>query len=324
VRTIEGGAEGGAVVLKGMRIGLGVRAQLGGGGVEAVVDEVVRAEEAGFATAWLANIFSGDALTLIAVAGGRTRRIELGTAVVPTHSRHPLYMAQQALTTQAATGGRLALGLGPSHRVVIETMLGLSFARPARHVQEYVEVMRSLVETGKVEHRGELYSVQGSLEVPGARPFPILIGGLGERMRRLAGGLADGTVTWMAGKRALRDVLIPDVNAAAVAAGRPAPRIVASFPIALADDPAAARGAISEALSIYGRLPSYRAMLDLEGAGGPGDVAIVGTPETIEAELVELAAAGVTDLLANPIPVGRDPEASGRACLELLAELARR
>jgi len=311
-------------VLKGMRIGLGVRAQLGGKGIDAVVDEMVRAEEAGFATAWLANIFSGDALTLIAVAGSRTRRIELGTAVVPTHSRHPFYMAQQALTTQAAVGGRLALGLGPSHRVVIENMLGLSFARPARHVEEYVRVVRSLVETRKVEHRGELYSVQGSLQVPSARPFPILIGGLGQRMRRLAGGLADGTITWMAGKRALRDVLIPDVNAAAVAASRPAPRIVASFPIALAEDAAAARDAISETLSMYGSLPSYRAMLDLEGAGRPGDVAIVGTPEQVEAELAELAAAGVTDLLANPIPVGPDPEASGRDCLELLAELARR
>ena len=311
-------------MLKGMRIGIGVSAQLGGGRIDDVVTEVRRAEEAGFASGWLANIFAADALTLIALAGRETSRIELGTAVVPTHSRHPLYMAQQALTTQVATNGRLALGLGPSHKIVIEDMLGLSYEKPARHVREYVEIVRALVEKGQVTYEGQVYRVRGGLQVPGARPFPILIGGLGERMRRLAGTLADGTITWMAGKRALRDVIIPEINAAAVSAGRPAPRIVASFPIALASDAAAARDAISKALSVYPNLPSFRAVLDIEGAARAGDVALVGNEAALERELEELAGAGVTDLLANPMPVGPDPRAGAERTSAWLAELARR
>lgn len=306
----------------GMRIGLFIRVDRA---LDEIVSDVRAAEQAGFQSAWLANVFGVDALTVLALAGRETSRIELGTAVVPTHSRHPLYMAQQALTVQAATGGRLALGLGPSHRVVIESLLGLSYDRPARHVREYVEIVRALVHGGKVEHDGRVYRVRAQLQVPDARPFPILIGGLGERMRRIAGGLADGTITWMVGRRTLAETLIPDVNAAAVSAGRPAPRIVASFPIAVCDgDVAAAREAISSALAIYGQLPSYRAMLDLEGAARPGDIALVGSASAIERELTALADAGVTDLLANPIPIGPDPRASVRRTHDLLAELARR
>lgn len=308
-------------MLKGMRIGIGVNANAR---PSDVVAAVVRAEEAGFSSAWLAQIFSNDALTLLALAGSSTGRIELGTAVVPTHSRHPLYMAQQALTTQAACDGRLLLGLGPSHKLVIENMLGLSYARPARHVQEYVEIVRALAEEGKVSYQGELYRVQGQVAVKGAKPFPILIGALGARMRRIAGTIADGTITWMAGTAALRDTLIPDINAAAVGAGRPAPRIVASIPVALTADRDAARSVIDEALAIYPQLPSYKAVLDLGGASRPSDVAVIGDETAIESALGELAAAGVTDLVPQPIPVGTEPKANLARLHELLAELARR
>lgn len=308
-------------MLKGMRIGIGVNANAE---PAQVVANVVRAEEAGFSSAWLAQIFSNDALTLLALAGGATSRIELGTAVVPTHSRHPLYMAQQALTTQAACDGRLALGLGPSHKLVIEGMLGLSYARPAKHVQEYVEIVRALAEDGKVSYQGELYRVEGQVTVKGARPFPILIGALGERMRRIAGSIADGTITWMAGTAALRDSLIPDINAAAVGAGRPAPRIVASVPVVLSDDREAARGVIDKALAMYPQLPSYKAVLDLGGAARPSDVAVIGDAVAIESAFGELAEAGVTDLVPQPIPVGAEPKANLARLHELLAELARR
>lgn len=303
-----------------MRIGIGVNANAE---PAQVVAAVVRAEEAGFSSAWLAQIFSNDALTLLALAGSATRRIELGTAVVPTHSRHPLYMAQQALTTQAACDGRLLLGLGPSHKLVIENMLGLSYARPARHVQEYVEIVRALAEDGKVSYQGELYRVQGQVAVKGAKPFPILIGALGERMRRIAGTIADGTITWMAGTAALRDTLIPDINAAAVGAGRPAPRIVASIPVALSEDRDAARSIIDNALAMYPQLPSYKAVLELGGATRPSDVAVIGDEAAIESALGELAEAGVTDLVPQPIPVGAEPKANLARLHELLAELAR-
>jgi alkanesulfonate monooxygenase SsuD/methylene tetrahydromethanopterin reductase-like flavin-dependent oxidoreductase (luciferase family) len=190
-------------------------------------------------------------------------------------------------------------------------------------VQEYVEIVRALAEDGKVSYQGELYRVQGQVAVKGAKPFPILIGALGERMRRIAGTIADGTITWMAGTAALRDTLIPDINAAAVGAGRPAPRIVASIPVALSEDRDAARSIIDNALAMYPQLPSYKAVLELGGATRPSDVAVIGDEAAIESALGELAEAGVTDLVPQPIPVGAEPKANLARLHELLAELAR-
>ena len=165
--------------MKGLRIGVGI-ADTGDaeGGIDGLLAQFRAAEEAAFHTAWVPNIFSMDALTLCALAGRETRRIELGTAVVPTYSRHPVYLAQQALSTQAAAGGRFVCGLGPSHKVVIENMMGLSFEKPARHVREYVTIVKKLVETGRVEFQGETYRVNASLKVTGATAVPVLIGAL--------------------------------------------------------------------------------------------------------------------------------------------------
>ena len=305
-------------------IGLGELAADGAGGIDGTLDGFRRAEEAGFQTAWMPNIFGLDALSALALAGARTSRIELGTAVVPTYTRHPLYMAQQALTTQLACGGRLALGLGPSHKIVVENMLGLSYTRVAKHVEEYVTIVRALVETGAVDFQGELHRVKGALRVPGARPMPILIGGLGPRMRRLAGALADGTITWMTGPRALERVLVPEIRAAAREAGRPSPRSVCGLPIVVTNDAAGAREAASKAFALYGQLPSYRAMLDLEGAAAPGEVAIAGDERAVEAALLRLSESGVTDLNAAIFPYGPEPKETTRRTYELLAELARR
>jgi F420-dependent oxidoreductase-like protein len=233
-------------------------------------------------------------------------------------------MAQQAMTTQVATGGRLALGLGPSHKIVIENMLGLSYARVAKHIEEYVTVVRALVETGKVAFSGELYRVNGSLQIGGATPFPVMIGGLGPKMRRLAGALADGTLTWMTGRRTLADTLVPEIQAAAKQAGRKPVRIVCGLPVVVTNDPAGAREAASKAFVIYGQLPSYRAMLDAEGAKAPGDVAIAGEERAVEQALEQLAAAGVTDFNAAIFPYGADPNAARERTWKLLAELARR
>ena len=303
-----------------MRIGISVETT-GGATLDATLAEIGRAEQDGFATAWMPNIFGFDALTLVALAGRLTRRIELGTAVVPTFPRHPFALAQQAMTVQAATGGRLALGLGPSHRVVIETMLGLSYDKPARHVREYLEVIRALRDAGAVSFQGETYRVQGTLTVPGGGSFPILIGALGPRMLRVAGELADGTITWMTGPRTLGETIIPGICAQARKAGRPAPRIVAGLPICVTDDAGVAREKAAKALAVYGTLPSYRAMLDAEGVEGPGDIAIAGNEREVRDAIVRLAAAGVTDLNAAIFPSGPDPEASRRRSYEFLASL---
>jgi F420-dependent oxidoreductase-like protein len=310
--------------MKGIRIGISLGDLAPGrSDLAASVAQFRQAEEAGFHTAWTPNIFGFDAMTLLALVGRETSRIELGTAVVPTYSRHPLYMAQQALSTSVATGGRFTLGLGPSHKIVIEGMLGLGYDQVARHVEEYVTVVKSLVETGKVAHQGKVYRVNGSLSVGGAKPFPVLIGALGPRMRRIAGGLADGTITWMTGPRTIETQIRPDMDAAAKAAGRSPQRIVCGLPVVVTNDPAGAREAANKAFTIYGQLPSYRAMLDLEGAKGPGDVAIAGDAAEIERALARLASAGVTDFNAAIFPFGEDGAAAAKRTYDALAGLAR-
>ncbi len=306
--------------MKDIRMGLSVAE---GSDLESLLQRFRQVETDGFQSAWIANIFGFDALTVAALAAGVTRTLELATAVVPTFSRHPFYMAQQALSTQAAAGGRFVLGLGPSHKIVIENMLGLSFDRPARHVREYVTVVTQLIETGKTSFEGEVYRVNASLNVPCESPCPVLIGALGPLMREIAGRLAGGTITWMTGPRTLGDAVVPGVRAAAKAAGRSDPRIVAGFPVVLTDDPAAAREAAGKLFALYGTLPSYRAMLDAEGLESPGDITIAGDESSIEASIRSLASAGVTDFNAALFPFGPDPKQSMSRTQELLAELAR-
>jgi F420-dependent oxidoreductase-like protein len=305
--------------MKGIRMGLSVAEAAD---LESLLQKFRQVEADGFQSAWIPNIFSFDALTVAALAAGVTRSLEIGTAVVPTFSRHPFYMAQQALSTQAAAGGRFVLGLGPSHKIVIENMLGLSFDRPARHMREYMTVVTQLIETGKTSFEGEVYRVNASLDVPCDTPCPVLIGALGPLMREIAGRLAGGTITWMTGPRTLGEAVIPGIRAAAKDAGRSDPRIVAGFPVILTDDPAAAREAAGKLFALYGTLPSYRAMLDAEGLESPGEIAIAGDESAIEASIRSLASAGVTDFNAALFPFGPDPKQTMSRTQALLAELA--
>jgi F420-dependent oxidoreductase-like protein len=206
---------------------------------------------------------------------------------------------------------------------VIENMLGLSYEKPARHVREVVSVVRELVHTGKTSFEGQTCRVNASLTIGGAKPVPILIGALGPVMRRIAGELCDGTITWMTGPRTLAEKVGPGVRKAAEAAGRPAPRIVAGLPVCLTDDPRGAVETANRMFALYGQLPSYRAMLDAEGLAQPGETAIAGDEKALEAAIRGLAASGVTDLNAAVMPHGSDPRASVERTTALLAELAR-
>jgi F420-dependent oxidoreductase-like protein len=278
-----------------MRIGIGGE----GGTIEVAVDSVRRAKDAGFTSAWFSNIFGLDGMTACAIAGRDVPDITLGTFVVPTYSRHPLYMAQQAMTTQAATGGRFVLGIGLSHQIVIEGMLGLSFEKPARHMREYLEVLMPILQDGSVQHAGEVYQVNntfGPVERMGTTPPKVIVAALGPVMLKLAGRLADGTATWMTGPETIAGHIAPTINAAAEGAGRPAPMVVAGVPVAVTDEPDKARADAEQVFAIYGTLPSYRAMLDREGAAGPGDIALVGDEDTVRAGIARYAEAGVTDL----------------------------
>lgn len=303
-----------------MKIGLVLAMPGDTTGVNGLVEKAARAEAAGFASAWLPQVFGVDALTMFAMAGSQTSRIELGTAVVPTYPRHPTALAGQALTTQAATNGRLALGIGLSHKFVIEDVLGLDYSRPVAHMREYLTILNGLLTGEQVSFRGELYRVNAQVTVPGATKPPVLVAALGPAMLKLTGRLADGTITWMGGIPYLRDIAVPTITAAATAAGRPAPRIAAMVPVVVTNDAAAAREALNTTYKMYGVLPSYRATLDRGGAANPADVAIIGTENEVEAQLNEYAAVGVTDL--NAVLTG-EPAGNREATSELLGSLAR-
>lgn len=288
-----------------------------------LVTQIEKAEADGFPSAWVANISSHDALMLLALAGRQTKKIELGTAVVPTFPRHPVALAQQALTAQAASGNRIALGIGLSHRVTIEDRLGLEFVKPILHMREYVSVLNGVLTGRPTEFRGKQYRVQTQLTVPGAAPPPILIAALGPQMLKLAGTLANGTITWMGGKKYLAGTAVPRIMQAARAANRPAPRIVAGLPIVVTNKPDAARATASKNYAVYGTLPSYRAILDIEGASDPAQVAIIGDEAHVEKQLSDLANAGVTDFNASLFEVGDDPGARART-YQFLTNLAKR
>ena len=225
--------------------------------------------------------------------------ILLGTAVTPTYPRHPTALAQQALTTGAACQGRFTLGIGLSHQVVIENMLGLSYSKPARHMREYLAVLLPLLRGETVSHQGELYQVnQIKLAMPGQTEVPTLVAALGPVMLKLAGQQAQGTITWMTGPKTLEKHIIPTINAAAAAAGKPNARIAAGFPILITNNESAAREQIGKSLQIYGMLPSYRAMLDREGIAGPQDLALVGSETSVRGAMTRLRDLGVTEFCA--------------------------
>jgi F420-dependent oxidoreductase-like protein len=284
-----------------MRIGIfGGEVGQGAGGMDELVKAVADAVDQGFDSYWLPQIFGLDALTALAVVGREVPTIELGTSVIPTYPRHPMMLAGQAVTTQLATNGRLALGIGLSHQIVVEAMWGMSFDKPVRHMREYLSILRPLLYGESVAFKGESFSTNGALSVqsPHGAP-PILVAALGTQMLNVTGRLADGTITWMTGPATLAEHTVPTLRSAALEAGRPeAVRVVAGLPVCVTDDEAAARERAANVFAIYGSLPSYRAMLDREGAQGPADVALVGDEATVRAGVDRLTEAGVTDFLA--------------------------
>lgn len=239
-------------------------------GLEELIKLAVAAEERGFHNLWMAQIFGLDAITSLSIAARETSSITLGTAVTPTYPRHPTALAQQALTAACASGGRFRLGIGLSHKMVIEDMMGFSYDQPALHMREYLSVLLPLLKGEAADFRGDHYQVKLQTSFRDAPEVPVLVAALGPVMLKLAGAMADGTTTWMTGPKTLESHIIPTISAAAADAGRPSPRIVCGLPIAVTDDVAAAREKIAKELVIYGMLPSYRAMLDREGVEGPG------------------------------------------------------
>ncbi len=314
-----------------MRIGVMVGPERGrySTKVERMVADARQAEDAGLAAAWVPQIPDEfDALTAVTLLGQATSRLEIGTAVVPIQTRHPIALAQQALSVQAVLGGRLTLGLGVSHHWIIEEMLGLSYERPAAAMAAYLDVLdQALRGPGPVDVENEHFTVHNPLDITDIGPTPVLLAALGPVMLRLAGERTDGTILWLADERAIAGHVAPRLHAAAEAAGRPSPRIVAGIPVCLCgdDEVDAAVERTNRILSEAEVSPNYQKLLDLGDAQNVGDILAAGSEAAVEKRLRAFADAGVTDLSVRVVPIGQGRDeliASSQRTRELLASLA--
>jgi F420-dependent oxidoreductase-like protein len=301
-----------------MRIGLS------GGAASAarMVEQVKKAEAAGYSSLWYPSAIGIDPLAVMAMAGAATERIELGTSILPTYMCHPTLMANRALATSLAMDRPgFTLGVGPSHQPIVEGMLGLSYDHPGRHTEEYLQVLAPLLRGEAVRFEGEEYRVNSPGRGEPAHRVPLLLAALGPRLLRIAGELADGTILWMGNARAIETHVSPRIRRAAEAAGRPEPRIVAGLPIAVHDDVDEARATAGRMFANYGELPNYQRLLAHGGIPGPADAAIVGDEASVTAQIQALFDAGATDFWAAIFPVGDDSSASRARTKALLDSL---
>lgn len=285
--------------------------------IDTLTDLASTAADQGFDSLWIPQTFGLDTLTAIAVAGQTVPDITFATAVVPTYPRHPQMLAQQALTVNEAIGNRLVLGIGPSHKPVIEGTWDISFDKPVRHMREYLSILGPLLADKKVHFEGETLTARSEIQVD-APPPKLMVSALGPQLLTVTGRLADGTILWMTGPRTIAEHSVPVISAAAQGSGRPAPEIIAGFPVCVTDGTsetvAEARERAARSFAIYGKLPSYRAMLDREGYEGPADLAIIGSQGEVEDRIGALAEAGVTTFAASEFG-NRDQRAATRELL---------
>ena len=272
--------------------------------IDTVVAAAAAAAEEGFGTYWLPGEI--DPISALVAAGREVPDIKLGISVIPIYSRHPVAMAAEALMTNQAIGGRLILGLGLSHRPIVETKWGQPFVRPVRLLSEYLQILIPLLDHREVDFMGEMLGARMSLRADGAPRPTVLIAAMGPQTLRVAGKYSDGTDTWMTGPRTLSELTVPTLTAAAEAAGRAAPIVAAGMPICVTKDVAGARGRAAATYGHHATFPTYRTMLDREGMNGPEDLAIVGDEDAVLVQLRTLKSLGVTDIIASPF--GTDDE----------------
>jgi F420-dependent oxidoreductase-like protein len=314
-----------------MRLGVMIGAERGDMArkVTKLLADIEWAEAAGLDTAWIPQVPNDfDALTAVALMGARTARIELGTAVVPLQAQHPVALARQALSVHAGSGGRLALGVGPSHHWIVADMLGIGYQRPAAYTRDYLEVLNTaLAGPGPVDVANQNFTVHNPTVLGADSPMPVLVAALGPVMLQLAGELTDGTVLWMADERAIGEHIAPRITKAADNAGRRAPRIVAGIPVCLC-----ASSQVDEARARANRIlgeaevsPNYQRLLERGEARDVGDLCAAGDEDAILARFRRFADAGVTDLSVRLLPIGdnRDELVSSKyRTRELISQLA--
>lgn len=300
-----------------MRYGINGSGRMITHGVAGLLDDMKTAEATGFSSYWVAQVGLIDALTAIAAHGDTGSAMELGTAVISTWERHPHTLAAQALTTQSLVGERLIVGIGVNHQPHVEASLRMEWDKPVRHMIDYLAILNDLLATGTASFQGEAWSFDGTAAKPSAGVPKVMIAALGPQMLKVAGRRTDGTILWCVGPKTIATHIAPLVNDAAAAADRPAPSVVCSIPVWVTDDPAPAREFLAMILANYATLPSYRAMMDVEGVDGLGDLSIVGNEEFVRDALGDIAACGATDFTA--VPMGGNPDEEART-LAVLTE----
>jgi F420-dependent oxidoreductase-like protein len=314
-----------------MGIGVALPAAMGSYGAAAnavgyLLEAAHEAAATGVDGVWFSQRYDIDAIGVATLAGREIPEIEVGTSIVPMYPRHPLTLAQQAQTAQAASGGRFTLGIGLSSPAV-ERTFGVPFDRPVRHLRDYLRVLRSVFETGTVYLHGptltaDLSKAPFSANVAGAQPPPpILVAAMGTQSLRATGELADGTLPNLAGPKALAEHIVPTVTEAARAAGRPAPRVVAAVTAVVTADVAAVREIAERQMGFYATIESYRRVLAYEGTEQPADLALIGDEDEVAAGIERYLDAGATDVLITQAGMHSDEEL--RRTWRLAGELAR-
>jgi F420-dependent oxidoreductase-like protein len=295
-----------------------------GSNAAAAVKTIVSAEAAGVRQVWMAQPpFWPDVLTTFAAAAAKTSTICLGTSVVPTYPRHPLVLAQQTLSLNDLAPNRLRLGIGPSHRFIIEDAYGLQHRTPLAHLREYVKVLREALWEGKVDHRGHFYNVVAIL--PRTSQVPVLISTLGEKAFQLAGQVADGALSWVCPVPYLLSIGIPALRTSAASVGRAAPPLVAHVPVALGEDPASVLAAGHQMLDFYAKVPFYANMFTNAGLQSTDDQAvsddlveslvISGNEAAVAGRITELLEAGLDELMVSLVPTAGEGDEGEQALL---------
>ncbi len=298
-----------------MRIAIGLDID---GSLERTIDRAKSLRDKGFDSLWSSQIFGPDTLTVFAVLGREVKDVDLGTAVVPIQPRHPSMLAAQTRTVQEVIGGHLTLGIGLSHQVVVESLWGLPFDRPASYMHEYLDALMPMLRGDTVMAQGERIKVisMDSVGPKETRVPSVIVAALGPKMLEIAGTYTDGTALWMTGPKTVASHIKPLIDEAASKSGRPTPRIVCGLPISVTSDVAGTSAKMDKELEVYPTLPSYAAMMKREGAQQPSDLALIGSKQQVLEQLHELAKSGVTEFNAQAVGTRDEIDATHEVLLE--------
>jgi F420-dependent oxidoreductase-like protein len=270
-----------------------------GRSLDRALQRVRAADRLGFDAAYTTHIAARDSLTLLAAYASVSERIRLGTGVVPIFSRTPVAMAQGAATIDEFSGGRMVLGLGVSHQVTVENWFDSRIEKPVAQMREYVGIVRAIL-GGDACPEGDFFNTRFQFMGYEPRPeMPIYVAALSPNMLRLAGEISDGAMLWLCNPDYIRDVVLPELTKGRERAGKPLDGfdVVAAVPVALTDDPEAARATMRQDLIPYASLPFYRAMLERSGFGDD----LAAFDEGMQAGDVERAKAGLSDRLLTAL-----------------------